>query len=158
MSNLKRAAKTKGRGRRRVAAGAGPDVREVARVSSGSGEVVIVDAARYDALAAKAEDAEDARIAAATSQYDERDLIPSDVVKRKLAGEVPLRVWREQRGMKAKDLAAAAGISAAYLSDIERAKVDGSLLVMARLADALDVLVDDLVPTNRAARGSARQG
>ena len=79
------------------------------------------------------------------------------MVKRKLAGEVPLRVWREPRGMKAEDLAAAAGISAAYLSDIERGRVDGSLAVMARLADALDVLVDDLVPTNREARASARQ-
>ena len=104
---------------------------------------------------ATTEDTEDARIAAATSRYDERDLIPGDVVRRKLAGEVPIRVWREQRGMKAKYLAAAAGISAAYLSDIERGRVDGSLLVMARLADALDVLVDDLVPTNREARASA---
>ena len=41
-------------------------------------------------------------------------------------GESPVRVWREMRGMKAADLAAAVDVSRSYLSAIERGAKQGS--------------------------------
>lgn len=73
------------------------------------------------------------------------ELVPSDVVKRILDGANPVRVWREHRGLSARDLAGQVGISAAYLSEIETGKKDGSLSAMKRIADALGVDLDDLV-------------
>lgn len=118
---------------------------EAPRVRTASGEVVVLDAAEYEALVAAAEDAADTR-AAAEAASDET--LPWRTYKRLGAGESPVRVWRAHRGLKGKDLAAAAEISQAYLSDIERGRREGSLRVVARLARALGVQVDDLVPAN----------
>jgi DNA-binding Xre family transcriptional regulator len=121
----------------------------VARVEFGGVELVMMDAARYDALAAKAEDAEDAKIAAASADYAEEDLIPSQVVHRIVRGENPLKVWREHRGLKAIDVARRAGVTQSYYSQLESGKREGSLTTISRLAIVLDCLVDDLVPANR---------
>lgn len=71
--------------------------------------------------------------------------LPADLVKRMLDGEHPVRVWREHRGLTAAALAERAGVSAAYLSEIERHGKPGSTDAMKKLAEALDVLVDDLI-------------
>ena len=47
--------------------------------------------------------------------------------------------------MKAGELAAGAGIAASYLSDIENGKKPGSVKAMKRIADVLNVTVDDLI-------------
>ena len=57
---------------------------------------------------------------------------------------VPVRVWREHRGLSGRALAARAGISAAYLRQIETGKKPGSFDAMAKLARALDVDMEDL--------------
>jgi len=62
------------------------------------------------------------------------------------AGAVPVRVWREHRGLSARALAGRAGISAAYLSQIETGRKPGSFDAMARLARALGVAMEDLEP------------
>ena len=49
-------------------------------------------------------------------------------------GESPVRVWREIRGMKATDLAAAADVSRSYLFAIERGAKRGSVDALKRLA------------------------
>lgn len=46
----------------------------------------------------------------------EEELAPAEIADRLLAGENPIRVWRERRSLKATELAGAAGVSAAYLS------------------------------------------
>jgi transcriptional regulator with XRE-family HTH domain len=63
-----------------------------------------------------------------------------------LGGESPVRIWREHRQITAKALAAEAGMPASYLSDIENGKKPGSFDAMARIAKALKVSLDDLVP------------
>ena len=75
----------------------------------------------------------------------DQELVPFDLVKRIAGGEHPVRVWRDYRDMKAGALAAAAGIAASYLSDIENGKKPGSVKAMKRLAAALNVTVDDLI-------------
>ena len=55
-------------------------------------------------------------------------------------------VWREHRGLSARALASRAGISAAYLSQIETGRKSGSFDAMAKLARALGVDMEDLGP------------
>ena len=74
----------------------------------------------------------------------EDELIPEEFANRLLDGESPIRVWRELRGLKVKDLVAEAQISSAYLSQIEKGDREGKLGTMRKLADALGVAIDDL--------------
>lgn len=72
-------------------------------------------------------------------------LIPAEVVYALVDGENPVRVWRRHRGMSQAQLAEMAGISAAYLSQIESGRRDGTADVLSKLAAALMVTLDDLV-------------
>lgn len=111
-------------------------------------EMVVLSRAEYDALVEAAEmladvaayDRAKARIAAG-----EDEMIPAEFVYRMMDGESPLRVWRDFRNLSAKDLAAQAGISTAYLSEIETGKKEGSLSVLKGIAKALNVDLDDLL-------------
>jgi DNA-binding XRE family transcriptional regulator len=80
-----------------------------------------------------------ARIAAGEETW------PMEIVVAKANGENPIRVYRKYRGMTVSELAAAAGISQPYLSDIESGKKTGSVDVLKRIAIALRVDLDDLV-------------
>jgi DNA-binding XRE family transcriptional regulator len=64
---------------------------------------------------------------------------PADVADRLVAGESPIRVFRELRGMTQEILAAAAGTSAQYLSQIERGDREAGRKMLPRLAAALKV-------------------
>lgn len=72
--------------------------------------------------------------------------VPAKVAHRIADGNNPVRVWRENRGLKAVALARAAGISPAYLSEIETGKKDGTFRTMAAIAHVLNVSLDDLAP------------
>jgi len=61
-----------------------------------------------------------------------------------LDGEQPVKVWREQRALTQEALATKAGISKAYLCQIETRKRVGALKTLQVLADALGVKLDDL--------------
>lgn len=73
--------------------------------------------------------------------------VPAKVAHRIAYGDNPVRVWREARELKAVTLARAAGISPAYLSEIETGKKDGTFRTMAAIAQVLNVSLDDLAPT-----------
>jgi DNA-binding XRE family transcriptional regulator len=75
----------------------------------------------------------------------EEELIPAEFVNRMIDGENKIKVWRDYRGMSAKALADAAGISAAYLSQIEKGVREGSLDTMKKIAEALKVTIGELV-------------
>ncbi|MDO8289761.1 MAG: helix-turn-helix transcriptional regulator [Parvibaculum sp.] len=75
-----------------------------------------------------------------------KDGVPATVAHRIAEGHSPVRVWRENRGLKAVALARAAGISPAYLSEIETGKKDGTFRTMAAIAQVLNVSLDDLAP------------
>jgi DNA-binding XRE family transcriptional regulator len=74
------------------------------------------------------------------------ELIPAALARRLVAGESPMRVWREARGLSLHALAAEAEISPSLLSEIETRKKDGSVRTLAALARVLRVDVDDLLP------------
>jgi DNA-binding Xre family transcriptional regulator len=113
---------------------------------------VTLSRGRYDALLRRVEDAEDRAAVAAQEAREEvlgktaarADHLPVELVRRLIAGESPVRIWREHRRMTGKALAEAAGITASYLSEIENGRKPGSFDAMARIARALAVRMEDL--------------
>jgi DNA-binding XRE family transcriptional regulator len=73
------------------------------------------------------------------------ELVPAQVTYAILNGENPVRVWREHRALTQQQLAAAANISKPYLSQIETGKRKGTIEVLAAIAGALDLTMDDLI-------------
>lgn len=80
-----------------------------------------------------------ARIAAGEETW------PLEIVEARANGENSIAVFRKYRGLTVSDLAASAGISQPYLSEIEGGKKTGSVAVLKRIATALNVDLDDLV-------------
>ena len=72
-----------------------------------------------------------------------------------LEGESPVRVWRGKRGLTQRALAAAAGLAASYLADIENGRKPGSADALSRLARALGVSMDDLMDERQRQRDPA---
>lgn len=112
-------------------------------------KLAVLPLEEFERLVELAEGAEDeaahARVMERVARGEE-EFMPIELVERMLAGESAVKVWREHRGLKVGELANAAGISHAYLSQIESGKREGSISALRRIADALKVAVDDLVP------------
>jgi ribosome-binding protein aMBF1 (putative translation factor) len=122
---------------------------KVVRPLAENGDTVLLRRTDYEALVRQAENAADAmqiREAEARVAAGEDEYVPVELTQRLMAGEVPVRVWRQHRGLSARALAVRAGISAAYLSQIETGKKPGSFEAMAKLARALGVDMEDLEP------------
>jgi len=75
----------------------------------------------------------------------EEELIPDYLVRQLLDSENPIRVWREYRALTQAELAQTAGISTAYLSQLESGKRVGTADVLSRIARSLNVTVDDII-------------
>ena len=114
---------------------------------NGKPEWAVLPFEEYERLIAAAEMLEDIR------DYDDarqrlaagEEVVPSEVVYAILDGENPLRVWREHRHLTQQELADRAGISKPYLSQLEAGKRTGTTDVLARLAEALNLTIDDIV-------------
>lgn len=120
------------------------------RITTPAGEeMVLLSLADYDRLTEAAEQLADI---AAYDEFKQRlaageeEMLPAEMVNRLVAGESPLRVWREHRGLSARELAERAGLSQAFVSQIETGKREGSLTSMSALARALGITLDDLAP------------
>ena len=93
---------------------------------------------------------EAAEMQADVESYDEaitdseEETVPHEVVQRLVAGESPLRIWREYRGLSQTVLARTAGITPAYLSQMESGSRQGTTRTLRKIAKALDVDLDDL--------------
>lgn len=70
--------------------------------------------------------------------------IPAAVANAILDGEQQVKVWREQRGLTQEALAAKAGISKAYLCQIETRKRVGALKTLKAIADVQAISIDEL--------------
>ena len=60
-------------------------------------------------------------------------------------GRNHLRVYRELRGMTQQALADAAHVNRVQIADIEAGRNSGSVTTARKLADALQVAIDDLI-------------
>lgn len=110
----------------------------------GKREFAVIPIELYERLAAALEDADDAALFDAARAADDGFRIPAAVASALLDGEQPIKVWREHRGLTQDVLAEKAGISKAYLCQIETRRRVGALKTLKALADALALKVDDL--------------
>lgn len=106
----------------------------------------ILPIAEYRRLVEAAEELDDIALFDRAMANPAPDFVPAALVNRLLAGENPARVWRHHRGLSQAALADAARIAKPYLSQLESGKRAASQAVLRRLADALSVDIDDLVP------------
>lgn len=110
--------------------------------------MVTIPREEYDRLREAADDLADLSAyggAWAALAAGEEELVPADYAKRLIAGESPLRVWRERRGLSQVKLGAVSGVNRVQIADIEAGRGKGSVETVRKLAEALGVRVDDLV-------------
>jgi hypothetical protein len=112
------------------------------------GEVAILPRKEYEALAAKAaeadEDAGTARLVARARKEIAAGapLIPKTIVDRIASGESALRVLREWRDVTQLYLSHKTDIGQGYLSDLESGRRKGTTAALKRIAAALNVPLD----------------
>ena len=87
---------------------------------------------------------DEAEATAAYHRSGDQERVPIELVDRLLAGENPVKVWREHRSLSQRVLAAQAGLNFTYLSQIETGARKGTVKTMKKLAEALGVDLDDL--------------
>ena len=112
-------------------------------------ETVTISKAEYDRLRALEEELADIQAALtveARIASGKEELIGAAVVDRLLDGEAPLRVWREYRNLTQSALARASGVNRVQIVEIEAGRSSGSFHTLRKLADALGLVVDDVIP------------
>ena len=114
-------------------------------------EMVSIPKVEYERLRALEEDLEDTRAALAVEARiasGEEELIPGSIVDRLIDREPPLRVWREYRALSQSALARSSGVSRVQIVEIEAGRKSGSVHTLHKLANALGIAVDDLIPAS----------
>ena len=112
-------------------------------------ETVTIPKAEYRRLCGVEDDLADLQAALAVQERIDsgtEEFLPEAVADQLIDGEPPLRVWREYRGLSQAALARAANASRVQIVDIEAGRRTGSVHTLRRLADALGIGLDDLVP------------
>lgn len=119
--------------------------------TAGGEELAVLPRAEFERLTALANDedigvgriVEKARAAIAAG---DDIVLPKAIVDRLAAGDNPLRVLREWRGMMQVELAASLGITQGYLSDVETGKRKGPVALHQKIARELGVPIALLLP------------
>jgi DNA-binding XRE family transcriptional regulator len=112
------------------------------------GEMAILPRAEYEALVAKAAEADEdfgtARIVARARKEIAAGapLFPKDVADRMAKGENRVRVLRDWRDMTQVELASKTGLGQGYISDLEIGRRNGTADALKRVAEALGVPLD----------------
>ena len=75
----------------------------------------------------------------------EDEIVPEPIANRLLAGENPIRVWREYRQLTQTQLANQLNVSTGYLSQLETGKRNGTADLLSRIAQALHIDLEDLL-------------
>jgi DNA-binding XRE family transcriptional regulator len=119
--------------------------------TTGGEELAILPKSEYERLTALAvgEDVGTARIvrrARTALAAGDEVLLPKAVVDRLAAGENPIRVLRDWRDWTQADLVVSVGITQGYLSELEAGKRKGPVALHQKIARALGVPIDLLLP------------
>lgn len=127
--------------------------RQPIRLLAETPDSVTLRRADFAALIEELEDAED-QIAVlehqiALAKGANPRTLTMDETERLIAGESPLKIWREKDGLTQRDLAIAAEISQSHLAEIETGAKTGSVETLRKLARALKVDLDALVPVQQ---------
>jgi len=102
---------------------------------------------RYDLwrdLLAQVEEVDAVRAYDRAKAHPDQETVPIAVADALLAGQSPIRVWREYRGLTQEQLAHAASIRRPYVAQLEAGRRRGSMAVLGRIANALAVEIEDL--------------
>lgn len=110
----------------------------------------VLPIAEWRRLMERLADLEDSRDLEMIAADPNSRMIPGEVMRRLLDDEHPLKVWREHRGLSRTELAAKVGLTPGHIGHIESGRRHGTPEGLRRLATALDVKVDDLVPVEPA--------
>ena len=116
--------------------------------TTSKGEIAILARKEYEALAAKAQEADEdfgtARLIARARKEIAAGtpLIPKEVVDRIARGENALRALREWRGKTQLYVAHKTNIGQGYISDLESGRRKGTIAVWKKIADVLKVPLD----------------
>jgi DNA-binding XRE family transcriptional regulator len=108
---------------------------------NGAPAFAVVPMAEWNALLDRLEELQDIQEAKAAR---EAEAFPAEFAGRLLAGESPLRVWREYRGLTLQALAESCEVTRQMLSMIEHGKARPSADLLGKLAGALGCDMDDL--------------
>jgi len=113
---------------------------------NGKHEYAVVPFSLYLRMVEAMEDREDVEALDRFHAEDDGFRIPHAIVERELiGGEHPVKLWREHRGLTLEALAEKAGISKAFLSQIENGKRQGTAKTLKALSVALQVPLDVLI-------------
>jgi Helix-turn-helix. len=112
--------------------------------NNGQRQYAVVPIDIYTDLLEKAEMLEDVA-AYEKAKLTDDELIPSDVVYRLVEGENKIKVWREYRQMTQVELAEQCGMVQTVIAKMEGGKRTGSITALKKIADALQLDLDDLV-------------
>lgn len=83
----------------------------------------------------------------AMAERNTKNTVPHEIVVRLVNGENPIKVYREWRGITQETLAEKTGSKRLYISQLENKPVGaGSTKMLRKIADVLDVDLDDLFP------------
>ncbi len=111
---------------------------------NGRREYAVVPMPLFTRMAALLEELDDEALYDKAKTADDGFRVPGEVVNAILNGAHPVKAWREHGDLTQDALAAKAGISTAYLCQIETGKRQGAVKTLKALAKALGVSLDDL--------------
>ncbi|BCM85294.1 helix-turn-helix transcriptional regulator [Methylobacterium indicum] len=122
----------------------------IVRTRTPSGEaIVILPEAEFERLSDLAEEAADTRslaVSLARLEAGEEELLSGDELDALRTAPTPLAFWRRKRAMDAAELARQAGVQEEQIDAVERGEIIGDVQIYRRLARALQVEIEDLVP------------
>ena len=74
----------------------------------------------------------------------EDELIPLEITERRLAGESPVKIWRDHRALTQEALAKRSKVSRTMIAAIEAGHKTGGIATLKKLATALNVDLENL--------------
>jgi DNA-binding XRE family transcriptional regulator len=110
----------------------------------GRREFAVLPMEWFEIVAEKLESLEEEALYDQARANDDGFRVPASVARAILEGGHPVRVWREHRGLTQEALAEKAGISKAFLCQIETGKRAGTIKTLKLLATALGLRLDDI--------------
>jgi mRNA interferase RelE/StbE len=72
------------------------------------------------------------------------ELIPLEITERRLAGESPVKIWRDHRELTQEELAKVSKVSRGMIAAIEAGHKTGGIATLKKLATALKVDLENL--------------
>jgi len=111
-------------------------------------EIVILSRDEYDRLIAADEDTKDAKTARRIIEQiasGEETVLTEAELDEFLKAKTPLSFWRKKRRMTQADLAKAADIAQGFISEIESGQKPGTPATLKKIAQALNIKIDDLI-------------